>query len=194
MSKRILVVDDHDVVRQGVLLILRARPNWQVVGEASDGMEAVEKVRQLDPDLVILDISMPRRGGLEVLGDLQKLQARAGVLVLSMHESKELATQVRRLGAAGYINKTNAGRDLLRALDAIAGGDTFFPSYVQAPPGATSTPRDKEPGAFRIITEQLIGAGCVAIQTFAAALIHKARSIGSGHSKKIAPIQALIKL
>jgi DNA-binding NarL/FixJ family response regulator len=194
MSKRILVVDDHDVVRQGVLLILRARPHWQVVGEASDGIEAVEKVRQLDPDLVILDISMPRRGGLEVLGDLQKLQARAGVLVLSMHESKELATQVRRLGAAGYINKTNAGRDLLRALDAIAGGDTFFPSYVQAPPGAASTPRDKEPGALRIITEQLIGAGCVAIQTFAAALIRNARPMGNGHSKKIAPIQALITL
>ena len=140
MSKRILVVDDHDVVRQGVLLILTARPSWQVVGEASDGFEAVEKIKQLDPDLVILDISMPKRGGLEVLSDLQKLQARANVLVLSMHESKELATQVQRLGAAGYINKTNAGRDLLRALDAIVGGDTFFPSYVQGHPKATSTP------------------------------------------------------
>jgi|SRR5579862_713792 two-component system, NarL family, response regulator NreC len=133
MSKRILVVDDHDVVRQGVLLILRARPGWQVVGEAADGFDAVEKAKQLDPDLVILDISMPRRGGLEVLGDLQKMQSRASVLVLSMHESKELAVQVKRLGAAGYINKTNAGRDLLRALDAIVGGDKFFPSYAQDP-------------------------------------------------------------
>jgi len=192
MSKRILVVDDHDVVRQGVLLILRARPNWQVVGEASDGIEAVEKIRQLDPDLVILDISMPRRGGLEVLGDLQKLQTRAGVLVLSMHESKELATQVRRLGAAGYINKTNAGRDLLRALDAIAGGDTFFPSYVQGPPGGTSTPRDKEPGAFRIITECVTRAGRVAIQTCALALRHHVRHIGRRLPEKIAPIRALI--
>jgi two-component system response regulator NreC len=155
MSMRILVVDDHDVVRQGVLLILKARPEWQVVGEAADGVEAVEKAKHLDPDVIILDISMPKRGGLEVLADLQRMKSRAKVLVLSMHESKELASQVRRLGAAGYINKTNAGRDLLRALDAIVSGNPFFPAEASNVPKPQGEKGDKDTGMLRKITPGL---------------------------------------
>jgi DNA-binding NarL/FixJ family response regulator len=126
MSKRILVVDDHDVVRQGVRRILRNRPEWQVVGEAEDGVEAIEKTKSLDPDLVILDVSMPRKDGLEVAGEVTKLGVRSKVLVLTMHDSKELVAAVRKSGAAGYVNKTHAARDLIRAAQDIFDGGTFF--------------------------------------------------------------------
>jgi DNA-binding NarL/FixJ family response regulator len=126
MSKRILVVDDHDVVRQGVRRILRNRPEWQVVGEAEDGVEAIEKTKSLDPDLVILDVSMPRKDGLEVAGEVTKLGVRSKILVLTMHDSKELVAAVRKSGASGYVNKTHAARDLIRAAQDIFDGGTFF--------------------------------------------------------------------
>jgi len=91
VANRILVVDDHDVVRHGVLLILRAHSEWEIVGEAGDGFEAIAKTQALDPDLVILDISMPRKDGLEVLTELVQMKTRARIIVLTMHESKELA-------------------------------------------------------------------------------------------------------
>jgi DNA-binding NarL/FixJ family response regulator len=126
MSKRILVVDDHDVVRQGVRRILRNRPEWLVVGEAEDGFEAIEKTKQLSPDLVILDFSMPRKDGLEVLGEVTKLGIPSKILVLTMHNSKELVAAVRQSGAAGYVNKTHAARDLIKAAQDIFDGGTFF--------------------------------------------------------------------
>jgi DNA-binding NarL/FixJ family response regulator len=126
MSKRILVVDDHDVVRQGVRRILRNRPEWQVVGEAEDGIEAIEKTRSLEPDLVILDVSMPRKDGIEVADEMSKLGIRSKILVLTMHDSKELVAALRKAGAAGYVNKTYAARDLIRAAQDIFYGGTFF--------------------------------------------------------------------
>ena len=95
MSKRIVVVDDHDVVRQGVRLILRSRPEWSVVDEASNGNEAVRKIKAQEPDLTILDISMPEKDGLEVIRDLKAAGTMPKVLVLSMHNSKELIAAVR---------------------------------------------------------------------------------------------------
>ncbi|HEX4381268.1 MAG TPA: response regulator transcription factor [Candidatus Acidoferrum sp.] len=127
MSKRIVVVDDHDVVRQGVRLILRSRPEWSVVGEASNGNEAVQKIKSQKPDLTILDISMPEKDGLEVLRDLKASGETPKVLVLSMHNSKEVIAAVRDLGASGYILKTNAARDLIRAMEEVFAGGFFFP-------------------------------------------------------------------
>jgi DNA-binding NarL/FixJ family response regulator len=127
MSKRILLVDDHEVVRQGVRRLLRSQPEWQVIGEAGDGEEAIEKTKSLDPDLVILDGSMPRKDGLEVAGEVSRLGVRSKVLVLTMHDSKELAAAVQKTGAAGYVNKTYAARDLIRAAQDIFDGGTFFP-------------------------------------------------------------------
>jgi DNA-binding NarL/FixJ family response regulator len=127
MPKRIVVVDDHDVVRQGVRLILRSRPDWSVVDEASNGNEAVQKNRSQNPDLTILDISMPEKDGLEVIRDLKAAGVMPKILVLSMHHSKELIAAVRDLGASGYILKTNAAQDLIRAMEDVFDGGTFFP-------------------------------------------------------------------
>jgi DNA-binding NarL/FixJ family response regulator len=124
--KSIVVVDDHDVVRQGVRLILRNRPDWEVVAEAEDGLDALEKISSFDPDLVILDITMPRKDGLAVAAELSKSKARSKILVLTMHDSKELARAVQKAGASGYVIKTQAARDLLRAVEAIFAGGTFF--------------------------------------------------------------------
>lgn len=134
MPKRIIVVDDHDVVRQGVRLILRSRPDWAVVDEASNGNEAVQKIKAQNPDLTILDISMPEKDGLEVIRDLKAAGITPKVLVLSMHNSKELIVAVRDLGASGYILKTNAAQDLIRAMDDVFAGGTFFPD------GSAKTP------------------------------------------------------
>ena len=133
MSKRIIVVDDHDVVRQGVRRILLNHAEWQVVGEAENGFEAVEKTKALSPDLVILDISMPGKGGLEVIGELVHMGTQSKILVLTMHDSKELSDLVRKSGAAGYVSKGHAARDLPRALQEIFEGGTFFPAD---PPGS----------------------------------------------------------
>jgi two-component system nitrate/nitrite response regulator NarL len=127
MPKRIVVVDDHDVVRQGVRLILRSRPDWSVVDEASNGNEAVQKIKSQSPDLTILDISMPEKDGLEVLRDLKASGETPKVLVLSMHNSKDIIAAVRELGASGYILKTNAAQDLIRAMEDVFAGGTFFP-------------------------------------------------------------------
>ncbi len=136
MAKRILVVDDHDVVRQGVQRILRGRPEWEVVGEAQDGVEALEKAKSLNPDLVILDVTMPRKDGLEVVIEARKLGLRSKILVLTMHDSKELIAAVRKAGASGYVNKSNAARDLIRAAQHILDGGPFF--SVETPVAATT--------------------------------------------------------
>jgi DNA-binding NarL/FixJ family response regulator len=126
MTLRILVVDDHDVVRQGVRLILRRNPEWEVCGEAENGVEALEKSKELKPDLIILDVSMPGKDGLEVATELYARGSSAKVLVLTMHESKELAAAVKRVGAKGYVIKSHAARDLMNAIQTIVDGGDFF--------------------------------------------------------------------
>ena len=128
MPKRIVVADDHDVVRKGLRLILEDCPEWQIVAEATNGNEAIDAVRSSQPDLLVLDISMPVKGGLQVLGELAKEGIDVKVLVLTMHESKELMEIVARSGAAGYVVKTSAGRDLVRAVQSIFDGGGFFSS------------------------------------------------------------------
>ena len=126
MGSRILIVDDHEVVRQGIRTILRARPQWEVVGEAVNGRDAIEKAQSLDPDVIIMDITMPEMSGIEATREISKLKLRSAVLVFTMHESKNLASTVQEAGARGFVLKSHAARDLLEALEALMGGGTFF--------------------------------------------------------------------
>jgi len=126
MSLRILVVDDHDVVRQGVRLILRSRSDWEIAGEAESGAEALRREKELKPDLIILDISMPGQDGLDVAAELRARKSTAKIVVLTMHESRELASAVKSVGAVGYVIKSHAGRDLVNAIETIIGGGQFF--------------------------------------------------------------------
>lgn len=143
MPLRILVVDDHDVVRQGVRLILRHHTDWRICGEAENGREALQKAKELEPDLIILDISMPGKDGLEVATELRDAGSAAKVLVLTMHDSKELAAAVRNVGAKGYVIKSHAARDLVKAIQTIIDGGDFF--MLGPSPSKPEAPKKKPP-------------------------------------------------
>ncbi len=129
-SLRILVADDHDVVRQGLRSLLESRAGWEVCGEASNGREAVEMSVQLKPEIVIMDIAMPTMTGLEATRQILKASPKTQVIVLTMHESEELLREVLDAGARGYVLKTDKGRELISAVDAVCNHNTFFTSRV----------------------------------------------------------------
>ena len=134
MPGRILIVDDHEVVRQGIRTILQARPQWELVGEAVNGKDAVEKAQKLNPDVILMDITMPEMSGIEATREISRLKLSAGILIFTMHESKNLAETVREAGARGLVLKSHAARDLLDALETLMGGGTFFGPNKQGAP------------------------------------------------------------
>jgi DNA-binding NarL/FixJ family response regulator len=137
MTAKILIVDDHEVVREGIrTLITRARPQWEISGEATNAREAIELCRTLKPDVTVLDITMPGMSGLEAASAIFALGSR--VLMFTMHESEHLASEVAQAGAQGFVLKSQAGKDLIRAIERLLGGGTFF--------GSESDPQENAPG------------------------------------------------
>ena len=126
MPARILVADDHEVVRQGIRMILEARPDWEICGEAENGQEAIRLAAELRPDVIIMDITMPVMSGLEAAKELSELRLPSRILIFTMHESKTLDASVRKAGAHGYVVKSRASRDLIEALERLLSGGTFF--------------------------------------------------------------------
>jgi DNA-binding NarL/FixJ family response regulator len=127
MPVTILIVDDHEVVREGVRTIInRARPQWEICGEATNGQEAIDTATRLRPDIILLDITMPRLSGLEAASRITGLGLTSQILIFTMHESGELAHDARRVGAKGYVTKSEAGRHLVRAIETLLSGGTFF--------------------------------------------------------------------
>jgi two-component system, NarL family, nitrate/nitrite response regulator NarL len=130
---RILVADDHPIVRTGLRFCLARQDSLKVVGEASDGDEALEKALALTPDVVLLDISMPRRDGLAVTAALRKEAPQIKVLILSMHGNKEYLFRTIQAGAHGYVSKGASPEELLRAIESVHSGEIFFsPEIAQA--------------------------------------------------------------
>ena len=127
---RILIADDHELMRRGVRSLLEAEAGWKVVGEAADGQELVEKTEKLRPDVVVLDISMPRLNGLEAAHRIKKILPEVKILILSMHDSEQLARSVLDAGARGYIAKSDTARDLVIAIEALRRNKTFFTPKV----------------------------------------------------------------
>src|SRR6185437_3814315 len=113
MPVRILIADDHEVVRQGIRTILEARPQWDVCGEAVNGLEAVKMAKDMQPDIIIMDITMPVMSGLEATREVSKLNLNSRVLIFTMHESKSLTDSVKKTGASGFVLKSRAARDLI---------------------------------------------------------------------------------
>jgi DNA-binding NarL/FixJ family response regulator len=130
MGVRLILADDHEIVRKGLRTLLEAEPGWEVAAEAADGKEAVEKAQQCKPDVAILDISMPSLNGLEAVRQIVRSVPQTKVLVLTMHESDSLIQQVLQAGARGYLLKTDAARDLVTAVDALRRNKTFFTPKV----------------------------------------------------------------
>jgi DNA-binding NarL/FixJ family response regulator len=123
---QILVADDHDIIRRGLKQLLTSRPGWEVCAEAKTGREAVKLAEQFKPDVVVMDISMPELNGLEAARQIHKLFPKAGILILTLHFSDQLVRDIVEVGARAYIMKSDADRDLVSAVEALANRRTFF--------------------------------------------------------------------
>jgi DNA-binding NarL/FixJ family response regulator len=157
---RLVVVDDHGVVRRGVRALLESHPGWEVVGEGGNGREAVELVRTLHPDVIILDLSMPDMNGLEATRRIVEESPSTEILVLTMHHSEQLAREVLQAGARGYLLKSDADQNLIAAVESLSQHKPFLTStvtefvldgYMQLGQGADDedtaamvTPRERE--------------------------------------------------
>jgi len=127
MSKiRVLIADDHGIVRKGLRRQLEQRTDFEVVGEASDGREAVRMAEELSPDVIVMDIAMPNLNGIEATTQIVKKNPRIGVIMLSMHSDETYLTRTLAAGAKGYLLKDNADVDLYRAVQVVAQGKPFF--------------------------------------------------------------------
>lgn len=145
MTARILIVDDHEVLRDGLKsLLARTHPDWTVCGEGTDGNQAIQLVQELKPDLLILDITMPGMSGLEAAARMRKLRIDIPIVLFTMHQSHRLETEVREVGAQGYVLKSQAARDLVVAIETILAGGTFF----GAPPKPEPAEGDRPDVAF----------------------------------------------
>ncbi|MGB9236190.1 MAG: response regulator transcription factor [Terriglobales bacterium] len=160
MPLRILLADDHEIVRRGLCALLRAQPDWDVCGEACNGREAVEKAMQLQPEVVILDVGMPSLNGLEATRQILKASPQVKILILTLHDSDQVVQEVLNAGARGFLLKSDAARDLVAAVDALRRGKIYFTPKVasmvldgylhkrtpspEAPARSRLTPRERE--------------------------------------------------
>ncbi len=155
---RLLLVDDHPVVRRGIRSCLNNLEHLEVVGEAVDGEEAINKIRELKPDVVLMDIDMPKKSGLDATRQLRKEMPEIRILILSVHSNKHYVLQIIQSGAHGYVLKDAALPDLVRAIESVSGGEAFFSpdvsqivlnQYLQEA-GAT----DEEGGSRRLTSRE----------------------------------------
>lgn len=153
---RVLLADDHDILRQGLKLLLGLQPEIEVVGEARTGQEAVEMAHTLKPDVVVMDISMSGMDGLEACQRIRSQESSTQVLILTMHESEEYFLQALRMGAAGYLVKKAAPTDLHMAIRAVADGGAFLyaglakalvRAYLANPPVTQAAPQQQQDAA-----------------------------------------------
>jgi len=122
---RVIVVDDHAVIRRGVQGILHAFPEWELCGEAENGQEAIRLAETLKPDMIIMDVSMPGLNGLEATRIIRNILPDTKILLLTLHSSTELVRSAFRAGARGYVLKSDAEQELVRALNVLAGDGTY---------------------------------------------------------------------
>jgi two-component system, NarL family, response regulator NreC len=164
---RVLVADDHTILREGLVALLNNSGECQVVGQAADGMQAVDMALRLEPDVVVLDLSMPKLNGLEVIRRLTKELDHTHILVLTMHAEEEYVLHVVRAGAAGFLLKDSATTELLTAVRALATGRAYYGAHasqvlahqVQQPQSRIDDPyRDltaREREVFHLLVEGL---------------------------------------
>jgi DNA-binding NarL/FixJ family response regulator len=127
---RILIADDHEVVRSGLRMILESQPGWQVVAEAADGKEAIAQARATQPDVAILDYSIPLVNGVEAARQIRKSEPKIEVLIFTMHDSEELVEAVLESGARGFLLKSGPKQLLISAVEALAAHRPFFSGHV----------------------------------------------------------------
>lgn len=154
---RILLADDHDVVRRGLVDMFNSHQGWEVCGEASNGREAVRMSLSLKPDVAVLDLYMPELNGLEATRQIRRELPRTEVLIFSMHETEQLIREVLAAGARGYVLKSDAGRHLITAVEALSHHKPFFTARVSEAlldSYLKSAARPDEDSAFRTLTDR----------------------------------------
>ncbi len=128
---RVLIADDHAILREGIKALLSCYDDIRIVGEASDGLEAITRTKELDPDVVLMDIAMPGLGGLESTLELRKISPETKIIVLTQYDNREYIYRFLKAGASGYVLKKAVGTELLAAIRAVYAGDTFlYPSVA----------------------------------------------------------------
>jgi DNA-binding NarL/FixJ family response regulator len=161
---RILIADDHELMRRGVRSLLEAESGWKVVGEASDGQELMKKVVELKPDIIVLDIGMPHLNGLEAARRLKHMLPEVKILILSMHDSEQMARDVLEAGARGFVTKSDTARDLVLAVEALRRNKTFFTprvdqlvleTFLREGAGKVTTPAERLTSRQREIVQLL---------------------------------------
>ena len=131
LPKRILIADDHEVMRKGLRTLLTSRTDWTICGEASNGMEAVHKAAVLEPDLVVMDVSMTQMDGMEATRSILQRKPEQKIVIYTMHESEDFACAAMRVGAQGVVCKAGDADQILLAIDAVLKGRQFFPAIGQ---------------------------------------------------------------
>ncbi len=127
---KVILADDHVIVRNGIKALLENEPNIEVIAEASSGQEALELVGEFQPDILIIDIRMPGMSGLEATSKLKNYSDKTRALILSMHDTEEYVLQSIRVGASGYLLKDNSKEEFLKAIDSVSSGDKYFSSSI----------------------------------------------------------------
>jgi DNA-binding NarL/FixJ family response regulator len=164
MAYSIFIVDDHDIIREGLKTILRRQSDYEVIGEAKDGEEALEKVSSLKPDILLLDITMPKKTGLEIIEQVLKKSPSTKILIISVHKANAYVLKALQSGVKGYLSKENAADDLLQALRKIVSGQVYLDAQAsdyllkkvskpQEEMAAQSLLTDRETDVLRLVAE-----------------------------------------
>jgi len=187
---RILIADDHEVVRSGLRRILEAQPNWEVVAEAGDGKDAVSKAIETKPDVAVLDYSLPLVNGIEATRHIRAQLPRTEVLIFTMHDNEMLIQELLKAGARGYLLKSDAKRHLISAIESLASHKPFFTakvsealleSFLARPSKEASTLTNRERGVVQLIAEgytnkqiaRLLNIRLKTVETHRAAIMRK---------------------
>lgn len=161
---RIVIADDHEVFRCGLIALFASQPGWSVVGEAENGEQAVQMVAQRQPDITILDLRMPVMDGLEATREMMKLTPKPSILILTMYADKQLVHDLLEAGAKGYVMKADAGRYLITAMETVMEGKLFFTTTVceillngflekPAPPRSVSQITKRETEVLKLLAD-----------------------------------------
>ena len=187
---RILIADDHEVVRSGLRKILEAQPNWEVVAEAGDGTDAIHKAAETRPDVAVLDYSLPLVNGIEATRQIRARLPKTEVLIFTMHDNETLIQELLKAGARGYLLKSDAKRHLIGAIESLASHKPFFTakvsealldSFLARPTREGSTLTNRERGVVQLIAEghtnkqiaNILNISLKTVETHRAAIMRK---------------------